>query len=159
MLIRPAEDSFRQGLDALANGKRLEALALFEASINLERQFGVDRAQPRYASYYGLCLGLESRKFPEALALCREAAEAEFYSADLHLNLARVLIAGGRRAEARDAILRGLRWESSHPVLQRELRAMGSRRKPVLPFLSRQNPINVFLGRMTYAPQPRRRAA
>jgi predicted Zn-dependent protease len=158
MLIRPAEDSFRQGLDALANGKRLEAPRLRSLD-QPERQFGVERAQPRYASYYGLCLGLESRKFPEALALCREAAEAEFYSADLHLNLARVLIAGGRRAEARDAILRGLRWESSHPVLQRELRAMGSRRKPVLPFLSRRHPINVFLGRITYAPQPRRRAA
>ena len=33
MLIRPAEESFRKGLEALAAGRRIEALARFEAAV------------------------------------------------------------------------------------------------------------------------------
>lgn len=161
MLIRAAEESFQKGVEALAQGKSLEALALFESAIAIERQFGGERAQPRYVSYYGLCLVLQNRKLVDALALCREAVEAEFFNPDLYCNLVRVLVAAGRRAEAYGVALRGLRWESRHSGLQRELRSLGSRRKPVIRFLSRNNPINVFLGRMTYQPQhhPVRRAA
>ena len=158
MLIRAAEESFQKGLEALAQSKGLEALALFESAIAIERQFGAERAQPRYVSYYGLCLVLENRKHVDALALCREAVEAEFFNPDLYCNLVKVLRTAGRRAEAHGVAIRGLRWEARHAGLHRELREMGSRRKPVLPFLSRRNPINVLLGRMTYTPAPPRRA-
>jgi len=155
MLIRAAEESFLKGIEALGEGRRLEALALFEAAIALERQLGASRSQPRYLSYYGLCLALETQRTGDGLELCRESVHAEFYNADLYCNLGRVLLAGKRRKEAYQAFRNGLKWEKGHAAIQRELRAMGLRRRPVLRFLSRSNPINVLLGQMTYAQRSR----
>ncbi len=153
MLIRPAEESFQKGMEALSMGRRLEALALFESAIALERQFGSGRPQPRYLSYYGMCLAREARKLGHGTELSRVAGNAEFYNPDLYCNLAKVLGAASRRREAYQVLLRGLKWERSHAGIVRELRSMGRRRKPVLPFLSRTNPLNVLLGRMTYVPR------
>lgn len=160
MLVRPAEESYQKGLAALAQGRRLEALALFEAAMALDKAYGAKAPQPRYVSFYGLCLALEARRMSEAAALCREALGAEFYNADLHWNLGRVLLAAGRRREAHDVLVQGLGWERGHSGIVRELRSMGRRRRPVIPFLARRNPINVLLGRMTYSnarPSPARR--
>ncbi len=158
MLIRPAEESFLAGIEAFGAGRRLEALARFEAALALERQLGASRAQPRYLSYYGLCLALEAQRTGEGLGLCRDAVQLEFYNADLYCNLARVLVAAKRKKEAHQVLRDGLKWEHGHPGIQRELRSLGTRRKPVLRFLSRQNPINVLLGQMIHSPGTRKRA-
>ena len=50
--------------------------------------------------------------------------------------------------QAYQAFLRGLRLQRDHKRLRREIRALGIRRRPVLRFLGRANPINVFLGRL-----------
>ena len=156
MVNRSAEDSFQRGMEALALGRRLEALALFEGSIAVERQLGGSNPQPRYLSYYGLCLALEGRKLGEGIEFCREAVSEEFYNADLYWNFARVLLAGGRRREGHKILLQGLRWDRGHAGLLRELRAMGKRRRPVFPFLSRKNPLNVLFGRMMQQRRPPR---
>jgi len=155
MLIRAAEESFLTGMEALAAGRCLEALALFEAAITLERQLGAPRVQPRYLSYYGLCLALEAQRTSDGVELCREAVQLEFYNADLYCNLARALLAARRKREAHQVLRDGLKWERGHAGIVREIRAMGSRRRPALRFLPRGNPINVLLGKMTYSP-PRR---
>ena len=154
MLIRPAEESYHRGVEAFSEGRRLEAMALFEAAIELDKQFGAARAQARYLSYYGLCLALESHRVAEGVALCREATALEFYNPELYCNLGRVLIAARRRHDAYQALRQGLRLERGHPGIVRELRGMGRRRRPVFPFLSRRNPINVLLGRLTYSRKP-----
>jgi len=156
MLIRPAEDSFRKGLEALAAGRGLEALARFEAAVELERRFGVARPQARYLSYYGLCLGYEASRHDEGIRFCREALSLEFYNADLSWNLGRVLLLSGKRREAHDALQKGLAVQPGHAGILRELGRMGARRRPVVQFLSRSNPVNVLLGKLTYGePAPR----
>ena len=158
MIVRPAEESFQKGLEALSQGQRVEALALFEAAIQVERQLGVDSGQPRYVSYYGLSLALAGRKVRDGVKLCREALAAEFFNADLHLNLARALLVSGKKKEAWAVLQKGLGWEQRHVGIIREIRAMGRRRRPVLPFLPRRHPINVLLGRIskTNGPAPAR---
>lgn len=149
MLVRAAEDSYRKGLDALASGEGIKALAQFEAAIRLDRRYREGRPQPRYLSHYGLCLALETGRLKEGIELCRDAVSAESYNADLHCNLGRVLLAGERRREGWQALQRGLKLEPRHDGILRALAGMGQRRKPVLPFLSRRHPINVLLGKMT----------
>jgi tetratricopeptide (TPR) repeat protein len=154
MRVRPsAEESYRKGLAALEQGRRREALALFDAAIEIERRHGGKEPPPRYLSYFGLCLALELRRFGEAVRCCREAAEGEFFNPEIHLNLGRVFLAANRRREAIAALHQGLRWDKRHAAILRELRSLGRRRRPVLPFLDRRHPINVMLGRLTYAPQ------
>ena len=148
MLVQAAETRFQKGLSALDAGRGLEALALFEAAIELERRLGVRTPQARYLSYYGLSLALEAGRGREGAELCRQAIALEFYNADLCLNYGRVLLGSDRRREAYAAFLKGLSVQKNHQGILRELGRMGWRRRPVLPFLARNNPLNVLLGRM-----------
>jgi tetratricopeptide (TPR) repeat protein len=151
VLIPAAEESYRRGLRALSDGHRKEAMALFEAAIEIERRRSCARPQARYLSYYGLCLAVELNELHEALRYCREAATLESFNPDIRCNLGRVLLRAGRRREAHRCFMRGLRLESDHAPTLRALSIMGIRRRPILPFLARENPINVFLGRLRKA--------
>lgn len=148
MLIAAAEESYNRGLQALSAGRRKEAMALFEAAIQIARRRSPARPQSRYLSFYGLCLALERNEVHEALRYCREAMTLESFNPDIRCNLGRVLLRAGRRREAYRCFIEGLRMESGHATILRSLNFMGIRRRPVLPFLPRDNPINVFLGRL-----------
>jgi len=148
MLVHSAEESYQAGTQCLLAGKRKEALARFEAAIQLEVRFGESRPQARYLSYYGLLLTLERRQIREGLRFCREAVTQESYNPDLRCNLGRVLMQAGRRKEAYQAFQRGLKLQADHPSLRRNVRVLGIRRRPLVPFLDRANPINIFFGRL-----------
>jgi hypothetical protein len=151
MLVQAAEDSFNQGLQALHDRRHLEAQALFEAAVTISKRLANGVVQPRYLSYYGVCLATHSGRHHEGVEFCREATSRESYNADLYCNLGRSLLAAGRRREAFEALVRGLRLQAGHRGIHRTLRKMGRRRRPLIPFLSRSNPLNVILGRMTAA--------
>lgn len=154
MLIRAAERCFQRGIEALARGEAVEALALFEAAIELERRHGVSPPQPRYLSFYGLCLGLETHRLREGIRLCREALSVEFYNPDLSWNLGRLLLEAGRRREAHETLSKGLTLQPHHAGIRHELERMGHRRRPMLRFLSRRHPFNVLLGKLRGASGP-----
>jgi tetratricopeptide (TPR) repeat protein len=155
MLVRPAEESFRSGIAALQRGRGIEALAFLESALMIERRLGVARPQARYLSFYGLCLGLETKRIAEGIRCCRDALELEFFNADLCANLGRLLVRAGERGEAYAAFQRGLRLQPGHPGVLREMRKMGTRRRLPVQFLARNNPVNVMLGRLTYAGEGR----
>lgn len=148
MLVANAENSFRQGIQAMRTRRTVEALALFEAAIEIERRAGVRSIQPRYLSHYGLLLAVEARRCHEGIYFCREATAREHYNPDLFLNLSRACLAAGRRREAVEALDSGLRLQPEHAGLRALGTRMGRRKSPVIPFLSRNNPLNVFLGRL-----------
>lgn len=153
MLVNTAEARFRKGLEALDAGRGIEALALFEAAIEIERRYGSSRPQARYLSFYGLCLALESGRIREGSEFCRQAIALEFYNADLYWNLGRVMLSGGRRRDAWDILRKGLALQPGHMGLRREMARMGFRRRPLIPFLSRRHPLNVLLGRLAGSPR------
>ncbi|HXV75819.1 MAG TPA: hypothetical protein VD788_05815 [Candidatus Polarisedimenticolaceae bacterium] len=148
MLVRVAEESFDKGVAALGDGRQHEALAFFEAAIELECKYGTGKPQARYLSHYGLCLGLAGRRKHEAVKFCREAVAMEGYNPDLLWNLGRALLIADLRREAYAAFVKGLRLEPGHKGIIQDLKAMGLRKRPPLPFLDRSNPINVLLGRI-----------
>jgi len=108
----------------------------------------VDRANPRYRSFYGLGLALVERRFDRALELCRSAAKEEFFNPDLYHNLARVHLAFGFKAEALRYLRRGLMIDPGNSAMLAELQDLGMRRRPVLSFLPRRHPVNRLLGRV-----------
>jgi tetratricopeptide (TPR) repeat protein len=125
-----AEESYRRGRDFLERGEAQPALEHFRTAHQ------VDRANPRYRSFYGLGLALVERRFDRALELCRSAA-----------NLARVHLAFGFKAEAIRYLRRGLMIDPGNTAMLAELNDLGLRRRPVLSFLPRRHPINRLLGR------------
>jgi cytochrome c-type biogenesis protein CcmH/NrfG len=84
----------------------------------------------------------------EALAHCRKAVQMEAYRPDVWINLGRVALTAGRRGEAYRALEQGRLLDPSNAGIAKAMQQLGVRRQPVLSFLPRQNPINVFLGRM-----------
>jgi tetratricopeptide (TPR) repeat protein len=154
MLVQAAETRFQRGLLALRDGRSLEALALFEAALELERRLGARTPQARYLSYYGLSLAREGSQPREGAEYCRQAIALEFFNADLFWNYGSVLLLSARRKEAFAAFVGGLSVQKNHQEILRELGRMGWRKRPVLAFLPRGNPINVTLGKMFRAAPP-----
>jgi len=151
MLVQAAEDSFRQGMSAFEEGRGREAMAFFEAAIKLEKRFGAEIPQARYLSQYGLCLGTVMRRKHEGVRYCKEAAQLESYNADIQCNLGRVLLEAGKRKEAYRALVSGLKMDSRHSGIVHTIKEMGVRRRAVLPFISRNNRLNIILGKIRNA--------
>ncbi len=143
-----AEKSFGKGVDSVTKGDFLSGLAYFEAAMELARKVEKSTPPPKYLSYYGLCLAMVSTKLPTALELCEGAVSVEFYNPDLFHNLARVHLRMGRRDRAYAVLLRGLQLHPGHRAILGDIRSMGIRRRPFVPFLSRNNPLNKLLGMM-----------
>jgi tetratricopeptide (TPR) repeat protein len=147
MQERQSESAFMKGLQAVTRGEYLEALAYFEASMQLGQRGSAGAPPMKYLSYYGLCLAMASERVREAQEICENAVRAEFYNPELYLNLGKVYLKAGRRRPAFGAFVRGLRLNPRHAGLIRELRRLGLRLRPVLGFLDRRNPLNRLLGR------------
>jgi len=137
-----AEEHYRRGRDLLTLREAPGALEHFRTAQLL------DRANPRYRSYYGLGLALVDRRFDEALELCRSAAKEEFFNPELYYNLARVHLAFGFKAEAIRYLRRGLMIDPGNAEMADELQRLGMRLRPVLGFLPRRHPMNRMLGRV-----------
>lgn len=103
---------------------------------------------PSALSYYGLCLALHTGKTREAVNFCQLAVEKEFYNPESYLNLARVWDVARNRRKAIEVLEKGLSIDARHKGLITLRVRMGVRKGPVLPFLDRDNPVNVTLGRV-----------
>jgi tetratricopeptide (TPR) repeat protein len=137
-----AEDHFRAGREALAGDAAGAALEHFRSAHQ------IDRANPRYRSFYGLSIALVERRFDRALELCRSAAKEEFFNPDLYHNLARVHLAFGFKAEAIRYLRRGLMIDPANMSMQQGLRELGTRSRPPLGFLPRRHPLNRVVGQL-----------
>lgn len=137
-----AEEQFRRGRVLLCEGRDPEAFECFRAA------YQIDRANPRYRSFFGLGLAVVERRFDKALELCRSAAKEEFFNPDLYHNLARVHMAFSFKSEAIRYLRRGLMIDPANIALAEDLERLGRRRSPVLQFLPRNHPLNRWLGRL-----------
>ena len=88
-----AQEHFRQGREDLREEALDRALAHFRTAHRL------DPGSAQYRSFYGLVLGLCERRWEQALELCRSASREEFFDPIHYLNLARLHLAFGFKAE------------------------------------------------------------
>ena len=158
MVEHASGNAFNLGLDAVARGEFLEALAHFEASMQAQRRTAAGQPAMRTLSYYGLCLALASNRLREAREFCETAVEGEFYNPEMYLNLGKVYMRSGDRARAFGAFVRGLQLNPRDTALVRQIRRLGLRRRPVLGFLGRGHFLNRLLGQLRGRPTdlPRR---
>ncbi len=132
-----------EGLHALEEWRWRRAARRFEAAAR-----AVGSADARFNRYlaaqgYALVRGGEVA----GINLCRRALAAERRDAEVFEFAARAYLHLGQRAHAWECIEKGLRRDPLHIGLKRLLVEMGVRRPPVVPFLSRNHPINVVLGK------------
>ena len=100
-----------------------------------------------YYSYLGYGAARFENERKDGLALCLHAVRSGKTEPDNYLNLARVYILLEDRQRAVLAIRHGLKLDAYHIPLLALRTSIGYRRKPVVPFLSRDRWVNRYLGR------------
>lgn len=110
-----------------------------------------DEHNSRFQSWLGLAQALKGDE--GGVVLCRLAAKDEQWDGDVLLNLARAEEAFSNRTKALRAIERGLELAKKHEGLLALKHKLDRRRRPFIPFLSRDNVINRLVGRYTYRPK------
>lgn len=140
--IREARNLLWDGDEKQAYGVMLRAIVHYPDNILIQ-------------SYFGCLQAIVDRKYRSGIDTCRKALHQykapDAYSAGivypiLHLNLGRANLAAGKKEDAIKIFSKGLKYDGNHSELKKELRLLGIRKKPVVPFLSRSNPINKYIG-------------
>jgi len=148
MPVSDAQRSFNKGLAALAAAQPLRAVDCFLDAMQIEERLRVRQPNMRFLSYYGLSLARANRATNAAAEACELAARHDPRDPLLLLNLGRVRMLAGRRAEALECFKRGLRLVPGHAVLLQALKRGERRSVPLLPFLDRSNKLNRWVGRV-----------
>jgi hypothetical protein len=115
-----------------------------------ERAHRRDPRDPVLMSWYGVTLVLVEKNSNLGVLLVDQALRLAGPDPELLLNSARIHLALNQRDRAARAVARGLELFPNDPRLLVARAAMGTRRAPVLPFLSRSNPLNRALGRLRH---------
>jgi Flp pilus assembly protein TadD len=131
---------FKTGLRKLRDGHPQDALTHFQNAAEMEPQ------NPYYMSFTGVAHARTQGKPGVAIKLCETALTLKRNEAQLHLNLAEVYVAAGRRGDALTTLDRAAASFGRHRGVQRARLRLGSRRAPVLSFLGRDNALNKQLG-------------
>lgn len=148
--FRDPGEMAREGINAARMGDYENGHTLLGEVCDRYRASGSKIPAP-VVSYYGLCLAFHKQRYREAAQFCQAAIDTEPFKADYYANLAHVCAAGRIRRKAVVAIQRGLAIEPENKRLLQLQADLGTRRPPVIPFLDRSNPVNVFLGRLRHA--------
>jgi len=140
---------FEEAKKLLRKGSGEAALQTLRESIEM---FPSD---PFLMSYYGCLVAVVENNPKEGIRLCREAIVgvrkslpfgSEFFYPALYLNLGRACLKGNYKTEAVTAFKEGLKNDPDNHDLLWELRKLGMRKRPPVPFLERSNPVNKYIG-------------
>ncbi|MFN3414043.1 MAG: tetratricopeptide repeat protein [Thermoanaerobaculum sp.] len=143
----------RQGIWAVQQRDWEEAYEVLGEALDGYRQRG-EKIPALLLSYYALALGMHTGKFKQAIECCQSALTTEPARVEHYANLAQLYVAAGSRRKAVEAIHRGLEIDDSYPRLLQIRATLGWRRPPVIPSLSRDHWLNVFLGKVRHALNP-----
>jgi tetratricopeptide (TPR) repeat protein len=141
----------RPVLARLRKGEQKEAYDL------LQHAFLEYPDDPFVLSYYGWLQAVVDKKYRAGVDKCQQAIsiiqKLAAFNEDMlyplfYLNLGKAYVAARRKRDAFDAFEKGLEYDKSNREIRMEIRALGSRKKAVVPFLDRSNPINKYLGKV-----------
>ncbi len=129
-----------QGIKECNKGNTLKALMYLDEASRKE-------SSPLLKSYLAFCIAKERKNYREAIALGTEAVKEQQGNLVFYRNLAKIHILAGKRNKALEVLRQATKWGRDEQII-RLIKFLGIRKEPVLSFLSRDNPINVFLGKL-----------
>jgi len=115
--------------------------------------------EPFLLSYYGYLEAIVNKNYTFGINSCLEAIEIldekipfghEFFYPVLYLNLGRVYLLAGNKKDAIKTFNIGLAFDNENIDLMKEIRNLGIRKKPIVAFLPRLNPINKYVGKLLH---------
>ena len=126
--------------------KHLRKNSMEDACKEFEKAYKLEKENPRYMSYYGMCAALRWGKIGLGLELCTKAIKKEFFKTEYYINLGKVYMASDNKKGAITVLSKGLRFDADNEEIHNLLVELGVRKRPVIPFLKRSNPLNKALG-------------
>lgn len=141
-----AEAHFQRGLTLMKEGNYQEASGYFREAIRRDRSQDLFEKEAKYLSYYGLCLALGEGKVAEGLNFCKKAIEEDVFQPYFYLHLGKVYLKKGSKRKAIKAFRQGLEFDKGNEQIKSELEQLGARKMPFFPFLSRNHPLNKYIG-------------
>ncbi len=133
-----AEDLVVKGIAALDNDHVHLALVCFERAAEFEKS-------PTVCSGLGYCLAAARGEIEKGDALCREAIAQEPGNAFYYRNMGSVLVLAGKTYEAIEVFRSGLQIRTDEGII-RKMDSLGTRKPPVIKFLSRKHFLNRSIG-------------
>ena len=128
-----------------------DAIAVFEEFLSLLSSDG-DLQDKRFAasafSYYGVCVAMVRHKYAEAIKYCNISVKANFMDPEHRINLALVYLERDDRKNAVKNLEAGLRLQPSNKRINKIFKEIGRRKALMFSFLSRKNPLNVWVGKI-----------
>jgi tetratricopeptide (TPR) repeat protein len=128
-----------------------DAIAVFEEFLSLLSSDG-DLQDKRFAasafSYYGVCVAMVRHKYAEAIKYCNVSVKANFMDPEHRINLALVYLERDDRKNAVKNLEAGLRLQPSNKRINKIFKEIGRRKALMFSFLSRRNPLNVWIGKL-----------
>ena len=146
---RSLHDQIVNAVELTKQKKYEDALTIFEECLPQLSSHDV-RDKPvlsRSSSFYGVCVAVVNRKYAEAVKYCNISLKSQFMDPDHHTNLGLVYLERDDRGSAIEQFHAGLRIQPKNVRIHSILNDIGRRKAPVLSFLPRSNPLNVWLGR------------
>lgn len=129
-----------KGLALLRGGYAVEAVFCFEEIVEFyERNVSA-------LSWMGLALARAKGDIRTSENLCIETIQKGIFRADYYKNLAEAYILMENKSKTVQVLRKGLCIDKHSRQLVEALREFGTREKQALPFLSRSNPVNKYIG-------------
>jgi len=135
---------FKTGLTYLRDNFANRALGHIQRASDLEKN------NPYYMSYLGVALARTQQKWADAERLCDTAVRMKRNQAQLYLNLAEVYMVAGRKEDAREALVAGMKYARRDIRLNIAMAKLTPRRSPVFSFLERKHPLNRHFGMLRH---------
>jgi len=144
-------DKIQEAVSWTRNERYDEAIGVFEQYLAVLSAEG-DLQDKRFAasafSYYGLCVAMVRHKYAEAVKYCNVSVKANFMDPEHRINLALVYLERDDRKNAVKNLEAGLRLQPSNKRIHKVFKEIGRRKAVIFAFLSRKNPLNVWIGRL-----------
>lgn len=128
----------RKGDHALQKNNTLMAMVQYETALAIA-------PRPEVKSKLAYCLAKERRQYQHAMALCREALQAEPSNPDHYYQLSQIYLVAGQKRQAIKSLRKGLKFKRHQPIID-ELRRLGVRKPPVFDSLPREHILNRAAG-------------
>lgn len=142
--VTPCCKDFIQGIEFLEQCAVSDSINCFKKACDSVATS--DRLFPKYKSYYGLSCLLNGDD--SGMEICRNLVSKCPYDADVCLNLARAEAFAANRREALYVVNKGLYFSAQHDGLNAFRQKLGIRGRKFVPFLPRNNRLNIALGKL-----------
>lgn len=122
----------------------------YEGAMEIFKNGDMVAGHPEAISYYALCVSGLYKNHKKGLALCVNALKRDVKNPVIYRNLGKIFLRVGEKGRAYMAFKKGLTLsEQRDRECANEIKVMGLRRSPIVPFLRRENFLNVTLGKFT----------